>query len=166
MSSRQSEERTMLFTREKSDTCNQNHERYFFTCEKNDTSNQKPQQCVRFVPKFPPVFMHLQLAVPSHWELLCRHSEEKTQGRVFLVEKGEKSRKLDWNGFVYFTIDEEYWRELGQNKGERGKTQREVSLYLNFLSELSFLSHLLVFILKTGHFTQNRSFLFVRSEKS
>ena len=68
----------MLFTREKSDTSNQNRERYFFTCEKNDTFNQKPQRCVRFAPKFPPVFMHLQLAVPSHCELLCRHSEEKT----------------------------------------------------------------------------------------
>ena len=54
MSSSQSEERTMVFTREKNDTSNQNRERCFFTCEKNDTSNQKPQRCVSFAPKFPP----------------------------------------------------------------------------------------------------------------
>ena len=35
----QSEERTMVFTREKNDTSNQNRERCFFTCEKNDMSN-------------------------------------------------------------------------------------------------------------------------------
>ena len=50
----QSEERTMVFTREKNDTSNQNRERCFFTCEKNDTSNQKPQRCRSFAPKFPP----------------------------------------------------------------------------------------------------------------
>ena len=54
ISSSQSEERTMVFTREKNDTSNQNRERCFFTCEKNDTSNQKPQRCVSFAPKFPP----------------------------------------------------------------------------------------------------------------
>ena len=54
ISSSQSEERTMVFTRERNDTSNQNRERCFFTCEKNDTSNQKPQRCVSFAPKFPP----------------------------------------------------------------------------------------------------------------
>ena len=54
ISSNQSEERTMVFTREENDTSNQNRERCFFTCEKNDTSNQKPQRCVSFAPKFPP----------------------------------------------------------------------------------------------------------------
>ena len=53
ISSSQSEERTMVFTREKNDTSNQNRERCFFTCEKNDMSNQKPQRCVSFAPKFP-----------------------------------------------------------------------------------------------------------------
>ena len=54
-----------------------------------------------------------------------------------------------------------------QNNGKRGskgeKTEREVRLYLNFLSELS----LWLFIyIQTGQFTQNRSFLFVHSETS
>ena len=54
VSSSQSEERTMVSTRGKNDTSNQNRERCFFTCEKNDTSNQKPQRCVSFAPKFKP----------------------------------------------------------------------------------------------------------------
>ena len=41
ISSSQSEERTMVFTREKNDTSNQKRARCFFACEKNDTSNQK-----------------------------------------------------------------------------------------------------------------------------
>ena len=52
ISSSQSQERTMVFTREKNDTPNQNRERCFFTCEKNDTSNQKPQRC-EFRAKIP-----------------------------------------------------------------------------------------------------------------
>ena len=48
ISSSQSEERTMVLTREKNDTSNQNRERCFFMCEKNDTSNQKQQRCVSF----------------------------------------------------------------------------------------------------------------------
>ena len=50
----------MVFTREKSDTSNQNRERCFFTCEKNDTSNQKPQRCVSFAAKIPAFYCSLQ----------------------------------------------------------------------------------------------------------
>ena len=36
-------------------TSSQSEERMmFFTRENNDTSNQKPQRCVGFAPKFPP----------------------------------------------------------------------------------------------------------------
>ena len=56
----QSEERTMVFTREKNDTSNQNSKRCFFTCEKNDTSNQRPQRCVSFAPKFPAFYCSFQ----------------------------------------------------------------------------------------------------------
>ena len=55
MSSNQSEERTMFFTREKKQKSNHNRERCFFKCEKNDMFNQKPQRCVSFAPEFPPV---------------------------------------------------------------------------------------------------------------
>ena len=58
ISSSQSEERTMVYTREKNDTSNQNRERCFFTCEKNDTSNQKPQ--CEFRAKIPAFYCSLQ----------------------------------------------------------------------------------------------------------
>ena len=66
MSSSQTEERTMVFTRGNNDTSNKNRERCFSTCEKNDTSNQKPQRCMSFAPKFPPFIFYrrLQLAAP------------------------------------------------------------------------------------------------------
>ena len=50
----------MVFTREKSDTSNQNRERCFFTCEKNDTSNQKPQEVCEFRAKIPAFYCSLQ----------------------------------------------------------------------------------------------------------
>ena len=66
ISSSQSEERTMAFSREKNYTSNQNRERCFFTCVKNDTSNQKPQSCVSFAPKFPPFIRELTNRRLSH----------------------------------------------------------------------------------------------------
>ena len=54
ISSSQSEERTMVFTREKMIRPIRIANDVFFTCEKNDTSNQKPHRCVSFAPKFPP----------------------------------------------------------------------------------------------------------------
>ena len=80
ISSSQSEERTMVFTREKNDTSNQNRERCFFTCEKNDTSNQKPQRCVSFAPKFPPFIAACSAA--SH-----TFNEKSFTQRVFLAKK-------------------------------------------------------------------------------
>ena len=80
-SSSQSEERTMVFTREKNDTSNQNRERCFFTCEKNDTSNQKPQRCVSFSPKFPP-FINAACSAASH-----TFNEKSVTQRVFLAKK-------------------------------------------------------------------------------
>ena len=76
----QSEERTMVFTREKYDTSNQNRERCFFTCEKNETSNQKPQRCVSFAPKFPPFIAACSAA--SH-----TFNEKSFTQRVFLAKK-------------------------------------------------------------------------------
>ena len=52
------------------------------------------------------------------------HSEEKTrQSRVFLKEKCKKSRELDWNSFVYFTLSMKKIEESRQNNGERGKNR-------------------------------------------
>ena len=82
-SSSQSEERTMVFTREKNDTSNQNRERCFFTCEKNDTSNQKPQRGVSFAPKFPPFIAACSAA--SH-----TFNEKSFTARAFLAKKVKK----------------------------------------------------------------------------
>ena len=79
LSSSQSEERTMVFTREKTDTSNQNRERCFFTREKNDTSNQKSQRCVSFAPKFPPFIAACSAA--SH-----TFNEKSFTQRVFLAK--------------------------------------------------------------------------------
>ena len=58
---------------------------------------------------------------------------------------------------------EKSWQNNGKGESKGEKTEREVRLYLNFLSELS----LWLFIyIQTGQFTQNRSFLFVHSETS
>ena len=84
MSSSQSEEWTMVFTREKNDTSNQNRERCFFTCEKNDTSNQKPQSYVSFAPKFPPFLA--ACCAP-----LRTHSRRKVFLRVFFSLKKWKT---------------------------------------------------------------------------
>ena len=90
MSSSQSEEWTMVFTREKNDTSNQNRERCFFTCEKNDTSNQKPQRCVSFAPKFPPFLV-------ACWAPLRAHSRTKVfLKELSLVKKVKNISEMEW----------------------------------------------------------------------
>ena len=113
ISSSQSEERTIVFTREKNDTSNQNRERCFFTCEKNDTSNQKPQRCVSFAPKFPPFIAACSAA--SH-----TFNEKSFTQRVFLAKKVKNIPEMEWNSFICFTVDEENGRELAkqQRKGK------------------------------------------------
>ena len=82
ISSSQSEERTMVFTR-----------------EKNDTSNQKPQRCRSFAPKFPPFIAACSAA--SHTFI---NEKSFTQG-VFLAKKVKNISEMEWNSFVCFTVD-------------------------------------------------------------
>ena len=90
MSSSQSEEWTMVFTREKNDTSNQNRERCFFTWAKNNTSNQKPHRCVSFAPKFP-------LFLAACWAPLRRHSRRKVSlKQFFLVKKVKNISEMEW----------------------------------------------------------------------
>ena len=139
ISSNQSEERTMVFTREKNDTSNQNRERCFFMCEKNDTSNQKPQKCVSFAP-IPPVIAACSAASQTF-------NEKSFTQRVFLAKKVKNISEMEWNSFVCFTVDKENGREPAkqQRKGKNG-TRRKLLLY--FLSEPLFLSFELKLILK------------------
>ena len=82
MSSSQSEERTMVFTREKNDMSNKNRERCSLTCEKNDTSNQKSLRRVSFAPKFPPFIGARSLQRTSQ-----TFKEKRFSRSVFFVEK-------------------------------------------------------------------------------
>ena len=67
----------MVFTREKNDTSNQNHERCLFTCEKYDTSNQRPQFCAKI-----PAFSCSLLSAASH-----TFEEKSFSQRVFFSLK-------------------------------------------------------------------------------
>ena len=97
ISSSQSQGRTMVLTREKNDTSNQNHERCFFACEKNDTSNQKPQR--------PGVRISCQ--IPACSAALHTFNEKSFTLRVFLAKKVKNISEMEWNSFVCFTVDKE-----------------------------------------------------------
>ena len=119
ISSNQSEERTMVFTREKNDTSNQNRKRCFFMCEKNDTSNQKLQRCVSFAPKFPPVIAACSAA--SH-----TFNEKSFTQEFFSLKKWKTFRK--WSRIVSFvSLSIKKTVESRQNNSGKGKTERDVS---------------------------------------
>ena len=125
MSSSQSEEWTMVLTREKSDTSSQNRARCIFTCEKNDTSNQKPQRFVSFATKFQPF-------LAACWAPLRTQSRREVfLKRFFLVKKVKNISKMEWNSFVCLTVDKETVESRRNNSG-RGKTEQDVSLCCAF----------------------------------
>ena len=132
ISSSQSEERTMVFTREKNDTSNQNRERCFFTCEKNDTPNQNPQRCVSFAPKFPPFIAACSAA--SH-----TFNEKSFTQRVFLAKKVKNISEMEWNSFVCLTVDKENGR--GPAKQQRKGKNRRKLLCLSFKIKLISVSY-------------------------
>ena len=107
ISSSQSEERTMVFTR-----------------EKNDTSNQKPQRC-EFRAKIPACHCSLQ----RHFAHIRR---EKFYSRVFLAKKVKNISEMEWNSFVCFTVVKENGIESRRNNSGKGKTEREVSFCCAF----------------------------------
>ena len=86
MSSNQSEERTMFFTREKKkEKSNHNRERCFSKCEKNDTYlvQSKATDVCEFRARIPAFYKRLQLAEPSLCELLRRHLTKKDNNVEF-----------------------------------------------------------------------------------
>ena len=128
ISSSQSVERTMVFTREKNDTSNQNRERCFFTCEKNDTSNQKPQEVCDFRAKIPAFYWACSAA--SH-----TFNEKSFTQRVCLAKKVKNISEMEWNSFVCFTVDKENGRQPAKQQ-RKGKNRTRRKLLLCFLSEL------------------------------
>ena len=112
MSSSQSEEWTVVFTR-----------------EKNYTSNQQPQRCVSFAPKFPPF-------LAACWAPLRTHSRRKVfLKEFFLVKKVKNISEMEWNSFVCFTVDKENCGEPAKQQ-RKGKNKTRRKLMLCFLSEL------------------------------
>ena len=95
----------MCFRREKSDSSNQNRERYYFTCDKNDTSDQKPQRCVSFGPKFPPLqaLVACNLQRPRFKFPICLADiqREKSTKQSFSLSFSRKKVKLvNWSWTV------------------------------------------------------------------
>ena len=123
ISSSQSEERTMVFTR-----------------EKNDTSSQKPQRCMSFAPKFPPFIAAGSAA--SH-----TFNDKSFTQRVFLAKKVKNISEIEWNSFVCFTVDKENGREPAKQQ-RKGKNRTRRKLLFCFLSELLCLSFKFKLILK------------------
>ena len=111
MSSSQSEEWTMVFTR-----------------EKNDTSNQKPQRCVSFAPKFPPF-------LAACWAPLSHSRRKVFLKEFFLVKKVKNISEMEWNSFVCFTVDKENCGEPTKQQ-RKGKKRTRRKLMLCFLSQL------------------------------
>ena len=118
ISSSQSEERTMVFTREKSDTSNQNRERCFSRVRKMIHPIRSHRGVWVSRPKFPPFIAACSTALHTF-------NEKRFTQRVFLAKKVKNISEMEWNSFVSFTGDKE------NNSGKR-KTERDVSFYCAF----------------------------------
>ena len=147
ISSSQSEERTMVFTREKNDTSNQNCERCFFTCEKNDTSNQKPLFARGVWVLRQNSRLLLQLAAP-----LRTHSTRKVLLKEFFsLKKWKTFRK--WSGIVSFvSLSMKKTVESRRNNSGKRKTESDVSFCCAFCRSY-FAFHLSLSLYWNRHFT-------------
>ena len=126
MSSSQSDEWNMVFTREKNDTSNQNRERCFFTCEKNDTSNQKPQRCGWVSRQNSRLFLQLAERRFAHIR------EEKFFSKSFFSLKKWKTFHK-WSEIVSFvSLSIKKTVESRRNNSGRVKTEQDVSLCCAF----------------------------------
>ena len=114
----------MVFTREKSDTSNQNRKRCFFMCEKNDTSVRRHRGV--WVSRKNSRLL-LQLAV-----LLRIHSTRKVLvEEFFLLKKWKKFQK--WSEIVLFvSLSIKKMLESRRNNSRNGKTERDVSFCCAF----------------------------------
>ena len=110
MSSSQSEEWTVVFTR-----------------EKNYTSNQQPQRCVSFAPKFPPFLA----ACAAERRFAHIWGEKFFLKSFFSLKKWKTFQK--WSGIVSFvSLSIKKTVESRRNNSGRGKTEQDVSLCCAF----------------------------------
>ena len=107
MSSSQSKERTMLFR----------------TWKQRYVQSEATEVC-EFPTEIPVFCRRLQLAAPSLTSFFADIQREKFFSKsFFLVKKCETSRKLEWNSFVCFIVDE-------YNCRQPEKQQRKLLLLL------------------------------------
>ena len=99
-----------------------------FLCDKNDTSDQKPQSCVSFGPKFPPLcIVACNLQSPRFPSCLADIQREKTTRQSFSPSFSRKKVKLV-NGAGQFrnvSLSTKKIVECRQNNSRWG-TEREI----------------------------------------
>ena len=118
-----------------------------FSREKNDTSSQKPQRFVSFALKFFAVFRRLHR---PHFASCFADIQKKRPIKAKFFSKKIVKNRDNCVGIV-LCISHYRWRKLkgaGKTTVKGEKTEQDVSLYLNFLLELSLSSHMLLFIFK------------------
>ena len=69
--------------------------------------------------------------LPAFYRRLQTFNEKSFSPRVFRVKKWKTSRKLEWNSFVYFSVDEQNCSKPAKQQ-RKGKTERDASLRFAF----------------------------------
>ena len=119
ISSSQSEERTMVFTREKKWYVQSESRTMFFPVWEKWYVQSKATEVCEFRAKIP--LLLLQFAAP-----LRTHSTRKVLLRVFLAKKVKNISEMECNSFVCFTV------ESRRNNSGKGKTEWDVSFCCAF----------------------------------
>ena len=146
MSSSQSEERTMFFICEKKWYLKSELQMMFFhVWEKWYVQLELTEVCESYA-KIPAFYRRLQC--PHFASASQTFNKKSFSQRVFLIKKWKTSWKLEWNSFVYFSVNEGNCREQAKQQ-QRGKTERDITLSCAFYR--SYLSSYL--IIHIGHFT-------------
>ena len=122
-SSSQSEERTMVFTREKMIRPIRIANDVFHVWEKGYVQSEATEVC-EFHAKIPAFYCSLQRCFVH----IQRYEKSFTQ-RVFLAKKVKNISEMEWNGFVCFTVDKENGREPAKQQGKGiNRTRRKLLL--------------------------------------
>ena len=138
MSSSQSEKRCFYTWKKKRDVQSESH-RDVWVSRQNS-----PLLGALGVPRYESCFADIQWKKTTKWSFSRRKVKNYLRIWIGIVF------------FLYFTIDEENWGEPAKQQ-RKGKTERDVSLYLYFLTDISLYLLLfkfkLVILLKIIHFS-------------
>ena len=137
---------------------------FFHVWEKWYVPSKATEAC-GFCAKIPAFFRHLQLAVPSLYNLGCCLAEiqDKRPDKVESFSYKNFKHRGHWIGIVlYISLSIKKIEESRQNNSESRKNRTRRKLIFLMGAKLKLYASVYI---QTGHFTQNRSFLFVHSEK-